>query len=206
MYRCDKNEFYKANGTHFFVGQFFATSLLANLMAFVVAARCTIATVVFLLTTDAFTAALTLLFRLKCKQCKGKIEFYVTQIKQIHEKGLIELWLGHRMARCIYSKRKILFWLDAVSMKKKKSLINSKWHDKIRTCFSPFVSSSPIPTAGLLKLAVLETAATWPELPSPVSIALLSLSALDSNELARIFLRSFLRASKWTECGFERAK
>lgn len=65
----------------------------------------------------------------------------------------------------------------------------------IFTCFSPFVSSSPIPTAGLLKLAVLEIAATWPELPSPVSIALLSLSALDSNELARIFRRSFLRAS-----------
>lgn len=66
--RCLQNS--KSNrqrwrATHLFVGQFFATTLLANLMTLVVTARCTIAAVVFLLTTDAFTAALTLLFCLK---------------------------------------------------------------------------------------------------------------------------------------------
>uniref|UniRef100_A0A182UIQ0 Secreted protein n=1 Tax=Anopheles melas TaxID=34690 RepID=A0A182UIQ0_9DIPT len=49
---------------------------------------------------------------------------------------------------------------------------------------------------GLLKLAVLEMAATCPGLPlSPISIALPSDSALDSSDAARIFRRSFFRLS-----------
>jgi len=58
---------------------------------------------------------------------------------------------------------------------------------------------SPMPSAlnGLLKLAVLETASTWPGLPplGSTSMPLASLSALDSNELGRGFRLSFFRAS-----------
>ncbi|KNC23645.1 hypothetical protein FF38_13240 [Lucilia cuprina] len=48
---------------------------------------------------------------------------------------------------------------------------------------------------GLLKLAVLETASTWPGLLGSTSMALASDSALDSSEWARFFRLSFFRAS-----------
>lgn len=60
-----ENNWKKKNFTHFFVGQLFATSLLANLMTFVVTTRCTITAIVFLLTTDAFAATFALLLCLK---------------------------------------------------------------------------------------------------------------------------------------------
>uniref|UniRef100_A0A182Q968 Uncharacterized protein n=1 Tax=Anopheles farauti TaxID=69004 RepID=A0A182Q968_9DIPT len=68
------------------------------------------------------------------------------------------------------------------------------------TDFSPGVPPSSVSMLivcmGLLKLAVLDIAATWPGLPlSPISIALPSDSALDSSDEARIFRRSFFRLS-----------
>lgn len=47
-------------GTYLFVGEFFATTLFANLMTFIVTAWGTIAAIVFLLTTDAFAATFAL--------------------------------------------------------------------------------------------------------------------------------------------------
>lgn len=81
--------------THFFVGQFFATTLLANLMTFIVTAWCTIAAVVFLLTTDAFTAAFTFLFRL----------YWV----RTYKKRTKNKWLNEWMLRSIGSNHRIVF-------------------------------------------------------------------------------------------------
>lgn len=79
--------------THLFVGQFFAATLLANLMTLVVTARCTIAAVVFLLTTDAFTAALTLLLCLK--RSKRKTHRNSVQCTSVFFRS--QLWLGFRV-------------------------------------------------------------------------------------------------------------
>uniref|UniRef100_A0A182M212 Uncharacterized protein n=1 Tax=Anopheles culicifacies TaxID=139723 RepID=A0A182M212_9DIPT len=72
---------------------------------------------------------------------------------------------------------------------------------RVLTDFSPGVPPSSVSMLivciGLLKLAVLEMAATCPGLPlSPISIALPSDSALDSSDGARIFRRSFFRLSR----------
>lgn len=54
--------------THLFVGQLFTAPLLANLVALVVAARCTVAAIVLLLASNALATALSLLLLLARKQ------------------------------------------------------------------------------------------------------------------------------------------
>lgn len=152
--------------THLFVGQLFTAPLLANLVAFVVSTGRTVAAIVLLLAANAFAAAFALLFLLARKQ------------KQV-------------TVRSVWERRH----------KREQLLVNlnptSQHHAPSLTCLSLSVSSHMlIEFIGLLKsLAVLEIADTCPGLPLPMSIALLSDSALDSSELARFFRRSFLRAS-----------
>ena len=58
--------FFKATYIWFsglFLGEFFTSAQLANLMTFIVTTRCTFSTIVFPLTTNTFTTSLTLLFR-----------------------------------------------------------------------------------------------------------------------------------------------
>lgn len=76
----------KMKCTYFFVGEFFATALLANLMTFIVTAWCTIAAIIFFLTTDAFTASLALLLCLQMEKKREKNTSEMFKLMQSSEK------------------------------------------------------------------------------------------------------------------------
>lgn len=56
--------------TYFLVGKLFAATLFTDLMTFIVATRCTVATIVLLLTTDTFAATLSLFLCLQMRKYK----------------------------------------------------------------------------------------------------------------------------------------